>query len=509
MFIRKNKNRSGSISIQIIEKVGRKNRLLKTMGSGHNEKEIELLMTKAKLEMKKLTKQSSLFFSEGGGELRKILNKLSNRDISIAGPQIILGKVYNRIGYNAVKDKGYFRHLVISRLLFPGSKLKTVDYLYRFQQIQISVDTIYKYMDKLQSKHKEQVEQITFEHTKKVLKGKLSVIFYDMTTLYFETDQEDFIRKKGFSKDGKHQNPQIKLGIVVAEQGYPLGYDIFEGSTFEGHTLIPVLEQIKSKFAIDHPVVVADAGLLSKTNIAALEQASYQYILGAKIKNESAEIKTKILSKSIEEGKPILLKKGIQKIIVSYSAKRAAKDRHNRKRGLQRLEKKLGAGKLSKAHINNRGYNKYLKMDGKINLSIDYEKFREEQKWDGLKGYVTNTTLSRKKVIAAYGNLWHIEKAFRISKFDLKLRPIYHQIQRRIEAHICICFSAYAVYKELERVLKINKVSFSAARAIEICKTMYQISIVMPDTKIEEKILLKMTNEQQLLLNAVSENKPY
>jgi transposase len=143
-------------------------------------------------------------------------------------------------------------------------------------------------------------------------------------------------------------------------------------------------------------------------------------------------------------------------------------------------------------------------MDGQINLSIDYDKFEEDEKWDGLKAYVTNTALSRKEVIAAYGNLWHIEKAFRISKFDLRVRPIYHQVQRRIEAHICICFSAYAVHKELERILKINNVPFSTARAIELCKTMYQIKIVLPDTMVEEKILLKMTEEQQILLKVVS-----
>ena len=142
-------------------------------------------------------------------------------------------------------------------------------------------------------------------------------------------------------------------------------------------------------------------------------------------------------------------------------------------------------------------------MDGQIAISIDYDKFGADEKWDGLKGYVTNTTLSRKEVITAYRNLWHIEKAFRISKFDLRLRPIYHQIQRRVEAHICICFTAYAVFKELERILKIKKAPFSAARAIELCKTMYQIKVVLPDTGVEEKVLLKMSEEQNILIKSL------
>lgn len=503
MFIRKNKNRSGSYSVQLIEKVGRKNRVIKTLGSSKTEDGLAILMNQAKLEMSRLQSQPSLFKHTQDGMIKSVLGLVSNADISIAGPNLVIGKIYDKIGYDKIELSGYFRHLVISRLLFPGSKLKTVDYLFRFQQIELSVDSLYKYMDKLHSKEKSQVEQITFQHTLQILKGKISVVFYDMTTLYFEIDQEDDFRKRGFSKDGKHQNPQIKLGIIVAESGYPIGYDIFEGSTFEGHTLIPVLEQISNKFKIEKPIVVADAGLLSKKNIIALQQAKYQYILGGKIKNESAKIRTKILSKPIEENKPIVIKKENQKIIVSYSKKRAKKDRHNRERGIQRLEKKLQTGKLTKAHINNRGYNKYLKMDGQIAISIDYDKFGADEKWDGLKGYVTNTTLSRKEVITAYRNLWHIEKAFRISKFDLRLRPIYHQIQRRVEAHICICFTAYAVFKELERILKIKKAPFSAARAIELCKTMYQIKVVLPDTGVEEKVLLKMSEEQNILIKSL------
>jgi len=503
VFIRKNKNRSGSYSIQIVEKINRRNRVLKTIGSGHTAEEIERLMNLARMEMSVLRSQPSLFYSSHDEALKSILSSLSNADVSIAGPERILGRLYDKIGYDALDKGGYFRHLVISRLLFPGSKLKTVDYLYRFQHIQLSVDGLYRYMDKLYKYQKDQVEQITFEYTRQLFGGRLKVVFYDMTTLYFETDREDEFRQRGFSKDGKHQHPQIKLGIVVATEGYPVGYDIFEGSTFEGHTLIPMLERISDKFDLDKPIIVADAGLLSKKNIQALESAGYEYIIGGRLKNESEAIKTKVLSRQIEEGKPMLLKVDKRKIVISYSASRAAKDRHNRQRGLLRLEKKLQTGKLTKSHINNRGYNKYLRMDGEIAVTIDYQKFEQDKKWDGLKSYLTNTKLSRKEVITAYSNLWHIEKAFRISKTDLKVRPVYHRIRQRIEAHICICFAAYALYKELERVLRKSKVPFSPARAIELCKTMYQITVTLPDTRKQEHIMLKMTPEQQTLLTTI------
>jgi len=263
-------------------------------------------------------------------------------------------------------------------------------------------------------------------------------------------------------------NPQIFLGLLVGLGGYAIGYDIFEGDIYEGHTLIPFIEKISEKFNLTRPVVVADAGLLSKDNIKALEEQGYEYILGARIKSESEEMKQKILSANLGDGKAKALKKeNHRRLIIAYSDKRAGKDRHNRTRGLQRLEKQLKRGKLTKASINNRGYNKYLKLKGKVDVEIDYDKYQQDQQWDGLKGYVTNTKFRSARVIDSYRNLWHIERAFRMSKTDLKIRPIYHRLRRRIEAHICISFVAYTILKELERVLYRKKSSISISEKDE------------------------------------------
>ena len=150
---------------------------------------------------------------------------------------------------------------------------------------------------------------------------------------------------------------------------------------------------------------------------------------------------------------------------------------------MKRLEKKVRTGKLTKDQINNRGYNKYLKLSGEIDITIDYEKYEADSVWDGLKGYVTNTHLSRKEIIEQYSQLWHVEKAFRISKTDLRIRPIYHRLKNRIEAHICICFAAYAIYKELERILKENQIDISPAKAIEAIKEIRQLSYVLPKSQ--------------------------
>jgi transposase len=321
--------------------------------------------------------------------------------------------------------------------------------------------------------------------------------------LYFESSDEDDLRKAGFSKDGKHSNPQIFLGLLVGLGGYAIGYDIFEGDIFEGHTLIPMIEKLTKKFALTKPIIVADAGLLSKNNVQFLESNGYEYILGARIKNESVSIKNQVLQYNFVNQEYLTLEKESSKLIVQYSEKRAKKDFHNREKGLKRLEKRIATGKLTKANINNRGYNKYLKLTGEIEITIDQDKFNQDQSWDGLKGYLTNCKQEPKIIIENYKNLWQIEKAFRMSKTDLRIRPIYHRLARRIEAHICISFVAYSIYKELERVLKAENFPLSVEKAAEITHNMYQMEITLPESRQTKKILLKMDNLQNELVKII------
>lgn len=505
MFIRKKHNRSGSISVQLISKSSGKYKVVKTIGSSKSEQEIEKLYFLGKQEIERISIQPKLFVSENDTIIEQVFDALQNASIKTVGPEIIFGKIYDHIGFNSINED-LFRHLVISRLAFPLSKLKTIEYLYRFQGVMIDIDAVYRFLDKLNSKLKSKVEQIAFVHTKKILNNSISVVFYDMTTLYFEASDEDDLRKTGFSKDGKHQSPQIYLGLLVGIGGYAIGYDIFEGNIYEGHTLIPFLEKIAKKFNLEKPIVVADAGLLSNDNIKALEDKNYEYIIGARIKNEQEKIKQQILEKKLKDGETLKIAKGNNRLIVAYANNRATKDEHNRKRGLQRLEKQIKKGKFTKSNINNKGYNKYLKMKGDMVIEIDYEKFNADKCWDGLKGYITNTKLNDKQVMENYKNLWHIEKAFRMSKTDLRIRPIYHRLQCRIEAHICISFTAYCIYKELERALYKEKSTLSIKKAAEVTHNMYEISYTLPESKHTKTKLLKMDDEQAHLYQIIQKN---
>ena len=538
MFVRKKPNKSGSVSVQVVAKTrSRRQKVIKSIGSSKDPKEIERLMAEGRDYINRHHEPLLPGIDEEEIGFERFLGQLNNSQIQVVGPELVFGRLYDRIGYDKISSE-MFRHMVICRMFNPGSKMKTVDYLERYLHVRYSLSKVYRFLDDLcyrpeedeeevaekkgenvpganegrksdarQKKgqdYKTIVEQVSYEHTKKVVGGEVTVCFYDMTTLYFEAAEEDELRKCGFSKDGKHSCPQIFLGLLVASGGNPIGYEIYEGSISEGKTIIPVVQALADRFGFGKPVVVADAGLLSKDNTEALVKDGYQYILGARPKNESEKVKESILALNLKYGDVAEVKrKDGSRLVVSCSEKRAAKDRHNREKGLARLQKRVRTGKLTKESINNRGYNKYLKLEGEVNVSIDLAKYEADAAWDGIKGYVTNTKLKADEVIDRYGDLWYIERAFRFNKFDLAVRPIYHRLRNRIEGHICICFTAYTILLELERILKAAKSEITVHRAQELTKTMYAISYVSPKSSLSQRVILGMSDEQQALCNLV------
>lgn len=502
MFVRRKKNKSGSTSVQVISKAAGRYSVVRTIGSSSSERRIEELVEEGREEISRLEGQPGLFVPETDAAIEGFLKTLENGQVRTVGPELVFGTIYDSIGFGALGSE-LFRHLVVARLAFPLSKLKTVEYLYRFQGVRIEVDTVYRFLDKLSGELKDEVERIGFAHTKRVLEGDLSLVFYDLTTLYFEAGDEDDLRKTGFSKDGKHSNPQIYLGLMVGLGGFAIGYEIFEGNIFEGHTLIPLIEKMSARFGLSKPVIVADAGLLNRRNIEDLEARGYEYILGARLRNEKGAIKNEITGRNFRNGECAVFEKERSRLIVQYSEQRAKKDGHNRRRGLKRLEKLIGSGKLTKTSLNNRGYNRYLKMRGEVSVEIDMEKFDRDGRWDGLKGYETNCDLLPNEIIGHYGNLWQIEKAFRMSKTDLRIRPIYHRLKHRIEAHICLSFTAYTVYKELERILKQARFELSVEKATEITQNIYELEIILPQSLQPRKIILKTDDLQTRLLQII------
>jgi transposase len=503
MFVRQKPNKSGSVSVQVIDRSDGY-RVVKSIGTARDPAEVARLVELGELFIKRQSGQYDLFPEDqhDTAVILDFVNTLHNASIRTVGPELVFGRLFDEIGFNAIPER-LFRDIVIARLVYPTSKLKTVDYLYRYQGKTVSPDSIYLFLDRLNARYADQAQQIAYQHSATILKT-INVVFYDMTSLYFEAEDEDDLRRIGFSKDGKFQNPQIMLGLLVGRGGYPIGYDIFEGNTFEGKTLLPVLERIAKQYDFGKPILIADAAMLSNDNLGALDRQEYPFIVAARIRNENQVMQEAILERcaGLQNGQNIEIKHDSgRRLIVAYSDKRAKKDAHNRQRGLQRLRKQIQTGRLTKESLNRRGYNKFLKLTGEVAVEIDEPKIEQAARWDGLKGYLTNTDLSAGEVIENYGQLWQIERAFRISKTDLRIRPIYHRRRRRIQAHVLVAFVAYAIYKELERRLALAGLSMSPARAAELTQTMYELTFRLPNSPDDRRQLLAMDPEQGQLYN--------
>jgi hypothetical protein len=257
MYLRKKPNRSGSTSVVIIEKRADKVCYLKTIGVSSEPQEIEDLCYQGKKWILHQKSERDMFLEharkvEEKEVVENLLNKVEN--ILLNGMQMILNPLFDHIGFNAIQDD-ILRHLVVSRICHPQSKVATVDYLKAYFDEDVELHKIYRYLDKLSDTQRDKIQQISVEHTRKVLGGNIGVVFYDVTTLYFETDFGDDLRKTGFSKDGKHALPQVVLGLLVSDGGYPLAYSIHEGNKYEGHTMLPIVKDFVKKFDLKDFVV--------------------------------------------------------------------------------------------------------------------------------------------------------------------------------------------------------------------------------------------------------------
>jgi len=529
LHIRKKKNSSGSISIQIIDRVNRGYKVIETIACVKNETDLSIYIEVANKRLDELNKQlyPSLFDEEKEEELQFL--ELSNKDLIPVGDELIYGKIFKRIGCSKLdleyKKLKLFKDLVISRLLYPGSKLYLIDYLEYFKKESIDKNEIYRFLDSIyEDSLKSKIERCIFDFTYKKMNQTIAFTFYDVTTLYFESESEDDLRRIGFSKEGKIARPQIQLGLFTTLEGYPLSFEVYEGNKYEGHTLIDILKKFQDKFKFESkPIVVADRGMLNNDNLAYLENNGYKYILAAKTRSISNDLKNRIINLSfLNDGTIHTLKfnKDIpyrddndikqsinvnQRLVLSYSSKRAKKDKYNREKALERLEKKIKTTKsITKKDLKLSYYAKYLNLDDNncnITFNINNQKIIEDEKLDGIKGFITNDfNLTPNEIIEHYNNQYEVERAFRISKTDLKIRPIYHRLETRIKAHILISFVSYAIYKEFDTKLKEKNIKFKFSQKLlrDIIKHMFAVKVG------DKLIYLKFEEIQQKVYDAIN-----
>jgi transposase len=503
MFIREKKSKDKMTSvIQIVEnhRIGSttKQRVLRHIGTARNPEEVARLkglagVIKTQLENEMLLKQSESagprFATQVGhlstsskGTFVDIL-QLRETDRRVLGIHDIYGSLYDQLGFTNLFTRPHqrkeaaniLREIVLARIACPVSKRASVALLEEKFGVSLDLDHVYQMMDKIDEGFCERIQQRALSQTLKLTGEKLRVLFYDATTLYFESFTEDELKQNGYSKDMKFNQPQVLLSLFVTEKGLPIGYELFPGSTFEGHTLIPVLEKLKTRYQLEEVIFVADRGLLSEENLKLLEEKKFKYTVGARIKNVSKKLQETILNetnyKSIDikwnpnkkqKEQPVqriavFEEKQGRHLVVHYHSERAKKDAHDRSKSIEKLYKKLSKSKDPKALLNNYGYKKYLEVQGNAKLGINEAKIEESARWDGLLGVITNITdSSPETLLMHYRGLWQIEESFRINKHDLKMRPIYHWSPHRVKAHIAISFMAFVCVRFLEYILSIR-----------------------------------------------------
>ena len=448
-FIRKKKTKSGATAIQIIYKQGRIVTGLTHIGTAHNDAELKILLALAHEKMHEGQLSLDLEAPSGGGDTDLRLEKTYSALLWDT-----LSAVYDKLNFGRLGDL-VFKQLVLARIIEPTSKLDTIRVLADLGLDAPSNSGIHRCLrNTIDEGYREHLSEACFEYVKP---EALRLVLYDVTTLYFEIQKEDEYRRPGLSKE-RRLEPQITVGLLVDRTGFPLEIQSFEGNRAEVRTLLPVLAGFRERHGLKDITVTADAAMLSAGNISELERLGYHYVIASRLAKTPYEIGEYLCDEGVvlEDGQifessmtiTVDGKRTKRRVVYQYRAKRAALDLSNIEKTVAKAQKIVE----KKADIKR---NRFLTVKGdkrEINVAL-VEKARRKA---GIKGYVTDLRIPAQEVIDAYHQLFQVERSFRMSKSDLKARPIFHHKRDSIDAHLTIVFAALAVARYIEAMTGIS-----------------------------------------------------
>ena len=482
MFIRvKSTPNSPRRSVQLVESVRDgdrvRQRILRHIGVAIDDDELERLKQLGEYVRAKLIdeRQPTLFPPEqlaetaigagrrgdGKRELRVDLQQLFEEQRVVTGVHEVYGEIYRQLGLDRLFPHARYRashnalfHTVMARIANPDSKRGSVRRLEEDFGIGLPLEKVYRMMDHLDGRRIERLRTRVGEASRSLLPEPEVVLFFDCTTLSFETSVEDELRQHGFSKDGKHGESQVLLALMVSREGLPIRYEVLPGATHEGHSLVPALQDMQQRQQVERTVCVADRGMLSAENLAALNSG---YVVGARLRNLPMDLQEKILD--LEAYGPLNGSDGRRvaewdhkgrRLIVAWCPERARKDAHDRRETVNRLMRKLERSSNPRERISSRGAKRFVAVECDACLVAEEEEIAGAARWDGLLGVITNLRdMPAAEVLTRYNGLRQVEESFRISRHDLRVRPIRHWTPDRIRAHIAISFMAFACVRHL------------------------------------------------------------
>lgn len=457
-YVRTVKTHSSATAVQIVRYEKRKRIIVSHIGSAHTSEELSALLEEARQRIEETAIQKNLFSQEKKKPSTiLVINKSQYLGVHYTLIYEFLSQLFRFFDFHQLENQ-LLLDLVLMRIIQPASKLESLEYLSEMFGITYKVGSLYQAISSF-SLLKNRVEKKVVTVAKKQFHFDFTLVFYDVTTLYFEsfTEDEDTkdtkgnvikgLRRNGFSKDNKSNQPQIVIGLIVTREGFPVAYDVFEGNTFEGKTFIPTICKFKDTYTIENLTVVADAAMISLDNVEKLVEKKLSYIVGARVANLTL-LQMKQISQELNSidgaSMRIETKRGL--LVCDFSIKRYRKDKRE-------MEKQISKAKALVIKNTEGKRTKFLrnKNKKKTRYELNGGLVEKTKLLLGIKGYYTNLVDEKNEtIISHYHNLWHVEKAFRIAKSDLSMRPIYHFKKETIEAHILICFMALAVCKYME-----------------------------------------------------------
>jgi len=461
MKVRVVKTASNAMAVQVVSYKNNKRVVLKHIGCAHSEESLKELMILANEWIKDYSGQLFIFpESNPNSVLHVNYSTFIGIKYHLFYKQIrAIQELFKLDGLPAL-----INDLVVMRIFEPASKLRSLDLLEQYFGIIHSRKNYYKIAPDCVNL-KGSVEEKIISFAKEHYSFHFDILFYDVTTLYFETFEEDELRKNGFSKDNKSQQPQILVALMVTRDGFPVTYEVFPGNTFEGHTIVPVIKDFIARNGVKDFTVVADAAMISAENIKQLTQNNINYIVGARLGNIADEL-FETIDKNIsrEDGKSIRLATDNGCLICSYSSVRYRKDKYEMEKQIEKAMEAIA--KPSK--------NKKIKFirTKEQRVELNEALIEKTKKLLGIKGYYTNleeSVADNKTIMERYHELYRIEHAFRMSKSDLQTRPIFHFKEQPIKLHILICFMALVISKhiELKTGITINKFIQEAKKNVD------------------------------------------
>jgi transposase len=410
----------------------------------------------------------------GGGEVKSFLKgSLEELGRFNYGYSQIYNYAFRYYGLDSLMDRIAKKHklsynfkdavllMLLERLQAPCSKRSNYIHQHDYAGVEpVYLQHLYRSLDRLAA-NSELIQKHIFQTGRDLFNSTLDVVFYDVTTLYFESskeseDENKTLRRKGFSKDGKHAETQILFCMLIDRDKRPVGYQIFKGNTYEGHTFAEAIRRLKQRYHIDKVIMVADRGMMNKNNIAEVIENEFEFIVGERLKNLSKNIKEQLTNLDNykqewhykdEDDETVVLRYTTMEcqgktIIATYSAKRAAKDKHDRERLLDKTQKLL----LKPEQLQSKARRHFLKQNETQQYEIDTTKIEASEKYDGFLAISTNNkSLPTIEILDQYKQLYKIEHTFRSFKSHLEMRPMFHWTDKRIEGHICLCYIAYTL----------------------------------------------------------------